>query len=137
MTDEKRDTFEGWAILELMGHRRLAGYVSEQQLAGGAFVRVDVPGRLHTEPTGDQEERDAATQFYSPAAVYCITPCAERLAREIAESARPRPVNEWDLPRRRELEASYADATGTGVDLEDTDGVEDADFVDHGGGVPF
>ena len=103
MTDEERAGFEGWAILELMGHRRLAGYVSEQEIAGSAFVRIDVPGYLHTEPTGEQEERDAASQFYAPAAVYCITPCAEQLARDVAEGSRPRPVTEWDLPRRRAL----------------------------------
>jgi hypothetical protein len=96
--------FEGWAILELMGHRRLAGYVSEQEIAGSPFVRIDVPGSLHTDPSGEQEEHDRATQFYSPTAVYCITPCVEQLARDIAETARPRPVSEWDLPRRPELE---------------------------------
>jgi hypothetical protein len=32
--DDQRDTFEGWAIVELMGHRRLGGYVRETELAG-------------------------------------------------------------------------------------------------------
>lgn len=94
MTAEERETFAGWAILELMGHRRLAGYVSEQQVAGAAFVRIDVPA-----PDGAD-----ATQFYSPSSVYCITPCVEQLARDVAATAQPRPVNEWDLPRRHAIE---------------------------------
>jgi hypothetical protein len=97
------EQFEGWAILELMGHRRLAGYVQEIELAGAAFLRLDVPG-------GDEEPD--ATQFYSPGAVYCLTPCAEELARELARNARPRPVNEWDLPRRPELVPAKVDEPG-------------------------
>jgi hypothetical protein len=36
--------FREWAVLELMGHRRLGGKVSEQEIAGAAFLRIDVPG---------------------------------------------------------------------------------------------
>lgn len=110
-----RETFDGWAVLELMGHRRLGGYVREQQFAGVAFIRIDVPGWIHTEPTGEQEERDQATQFYAPAAVYCTTPTTEEIARAIAESNRPQPVHEWEIRRRPEL---------------DLDDVDDADLVD-------
>lgn len=42
--DDKKPPFEGWAILELMGHRRLGGYVSEATVAGAGFLRIDVPG---------------------------------------------------------------------------------------------
>jgi len=37
------EKFEGWCVLELMGHRRLAGYVSEQEIAGADMLRIDVP----------------------------------------------------------------------------------------------
>lgn len=46
--------FEGWAILELMGHRRLAGYVSECEVAGTKLLRIDVPdssGKAALTPT--------------------------------------------------------------------------------------
>jgi hypothetical protein len=83
------DAFEGWAILELMGHRRLAGWIQEQQIAGAAFIRLDVPG----------DEGPVATQFYAPAAVYCITPTTEEIARGLATRARPAPVTRWELPQ--------------------------------------
>lgn len=70
------ETEIGWAVLELMGHRRLGGYVSEQEVAGSAFVRIDVPS-AHP----DEWE---ATQYYSAAAVYCITPTTEAMARAAA-----------------------------------------------------
>jgi hypothetical protein len=93
--------FEGWAILELMGHRRLAGYVQEATIAGGAFIRIDVaeaeiddiPEVLQNTAPNDA----TATQFYSPAAVYCITPTTERIARAVARGNKPAPVQRWEL----------------------------------------
>lgn len=82
--------FEGWAIMELMGHRRLAGYVAEQEIAGHGFLRVDVY-------RGDDPEPVAA-QFYSPAAVYAMTPTTEALARRMGKNLQPAPVSRWELP---------------------------------------
>lgn len=76
----------GWAILELMGHRRLAGYVTEQDIAGVAMLRIDVPCDPPT------------TQYYSGSAVYCITPTSEETARKVATMGRPAPVQRWELP---------------------------------------
>ena len=67
----------GWAIVELMGHRRLSGQVSEQTIAGSRFVRLDIP----SDPK--------VTQFYAPAAVYCITPTSEDIARAAALPSAP------------------------------------------------
>lgn len=93
-------TFEGWAILELMGHRKLAGYLSEHEIAGKGFIRIDVP----TEPP--------ATQLYSPAAVYAITPTTEEVARR------------WELPAdtRGAVNAEFDE----GDDFGDPD--DDPDF---------
>ncbi|MDD2657785.1 MAG: hypothetical protein PHD04_03970 [Candidatus Pacebacteria bacterium] len=35
--------FDEWAIIDLFGHQKIAGRVSEQQIGGASFVRVDVP----------------------------------------------------------------------------------------------
>ena len=32
-----------WAIVEIFGHQRIAGFLSEQTIGGQSFVRVDVP----------------------------------------------------------------------------------------------
>jgi len=89
VSEAERTTFAGWAILELMGHRRLAGFVQEVELAGAGMIRLDVPG------DGDAME---ATQFYSPAALYCLTPTTEETARRVASMGRPEPVSRWELP---------------------------------------
>lgn len=81
--------FEGWAILELMGHRKLGGYVQEATVAGASFLRLDIP---------DGNDGAIATQFYSPAAVYCITPCTEAIAKQFSINHQPTPVTRWELP---------------------------------------
>jgi hypothetical protein len=95
MPDDEGATFDEWAILELMGHKRLAGKVCEHVIAGAAFVRIDVPG-----VPGHDDRPWLATQFYSPGAVYCITPVSEDVARQIAaRTSSPVPVTKWELER--------------------------------------
>lgn len=122
MAADSQPAFEGWAILELMGHRRLGGYVTEVELAGHGMLRLDVPehpwqdgctcgseqpGSVdHEQHThvcqmfreeGDDRILDVhATQFYSPSSLYCLTPTTERMARSIR--SRPTPVQQWELP---------------------------------------
>lgn len=87
--DIKRETFREWAILELMGHRKLAGLVTEQEIGGSKLVRIDVAG----------DAGIVATQFYGSAAIYCITPVSEELARRVAKSYQVAPVTQWELPQ--------------------------------------
>ena len=85
------ECFEGWAIVELMGHRKLGGYVKTTQIMGAPMLRIEVPpGRGQSNPT---------TQFYSPTSLYCLTPTTEEIARGAAMSFQPAPVSVWELPR--------------------------------------
>lgn len=70
--------FDSWAILELFGHRRLAGRVSEQDLAGGRLLRIDIYG------DGDHEADIVASQLYGHGAIFSLTPCDETVARQAA-----------------------------------------------------
>jgi hypothetical protein len=120
---EEKPPFEGWVILELMGHRRLAGYLSEQTIGGTSFLRIDVPG----------ENGNVATQLYSGSAVYCITPTTEAIARKVARSAVPAPVTKWDLVEpSRTLPAATVDP-----DDDDDDGHEFDEDVDHDPASPI
>lgn len=83
--------YEGWAIVELMGHRRLGGRVGEAEAYGAKLLRLDVP------KTGTSDEW-IATQFYGGSAIYCVTPCDEETARRVAASNQPAPVHHWQLP---------------------------------------
>lgn len=98
---DTHEPYEGWTILELFGHRRLAGWVSEAELAGGKFIRIDVPGL-----DGHGPRSTVATQFYGPAAIYAITPTTEAMARAVARTCQPEPVHRWEMPPDRALAAT-------------------------------
>lgn len=99
MTTTKKATFEGWAILELMGHRVLGGRVSQEEIFGRAMIRIDVP------EVNDAGEAIGthATQYYSPEAMYALTPTTEAVATRLARQRKPAPVTVWicDCPRAR------------------------------------
>lgn len=88
MTTEQ-ERYEGWTIVELMGHRRVGGHVSEIQVAGAGFLRVQVFG-TNGEPI--------AEQLYSPSAIYCLTPTTEGIAKAVADKGFEGPVHRWELP---------------------------------------
>jgi hypothetical protein len=90
----KEQSFVTWAILELQGQRRLGGRVSELELAGAPFLRVDVPG-----PDGD-----VATRLYPASAVQCISFTSEERARALALAERPQPV---PIERVKQAVAEY------------------------------
>lgn len=81
--------FEEWAMLELMGHQRMAGRISEAVIAGSGFLRIDIP---------EVEGREAFTRFVSPSSVYAINPVTESIARRLAASFRSAPISRYDLP---------------------------------------
>lgn len=82
--------FEHWALVELMGHQSVAGRVSEESVAGQSFLRVDIP-----HASGET----ACTRFYSPSAVYCISPVDRQIAIGLAAKHKVRPVTIYDLQR--------------------------------------
>lgn len=84
---DAKTQFETYAFLELMGHRKLAGLVQEVEIAGGKFLRIDVP----------DDKGKLTTQFYSPSSVYCITPTTEEMVKAYAEKNAPAPVHRYEL----------------------------------------
>lgn len=109
--------YEGWAILELMGHRRLGGHLTAASIAGASLLKIDVYTDDFCDPS--------ATQFYSPAAVYAITPCTEETARRV--NGKVAPVAVWELPRPQ-LPAAVAAHRPDDEDDERVD-VDAADYM--------
>ncbi len=105
---------EMWGVLELMGHVRVAGRITEEERFGGKLGRIDIPKRPDPacvcEGTGKIGEGDAAhecgictagftTQYFNAASIYRLTPTTEEAARAVAQSCQPSPVHTWELPR--------------------------------------
>ncbi len=87
MTDQT-EKFESWGLLELFGHQRIAGKLSEQSIGGCHFIRVDVP-----EVSGVS----AYTRFFTQGAIYAMTPMDEATARKLAAYLRAVPVSPYEV----------------------------------------
>lgn len=88
-TSEK-STFDEWALVELFGHARIVGRVTEATIAGGAFIRVDVPN--------DDGSEVVFTRFFGPSAIYSMSPIGKELALQLAKRQSAEPVKRYELP---------------------------------------
>lgn len=93
MNEQKAPQVGMWAIVEIFGHQRIAGYLTEQVFGGQGFIRVDVPAIEGNGSAGIQ----AHTKFYGPGAVYAINPVDEAIARLAAKQIQHAPVSEYGL----------------------------------------
>lgn len=91
--DAKEGKLETWAVLELMGHQRLAGFTREVSLGSAAMLRVDVP---------EIDGVPAFTKFVAPAALYAVTPCTQEIAMAIIRRDRVTPVTLFAMPPMRQ-----------------------------------
>lgn len=69
-----------------MGHQRIAGRVTEQQIGGSNFVRVDVPETNGMQPF---------SKLFGPSSIYAMTIVDEETAKAMAGRFRVKPLDEW------------------------------------------
>lgn len=86
MDDQQQ--FEAWGLIELFGHNKLAGRITEQTIGGCHFIRVDVPA------VGDIPEY---TRCFTQGAIYGLTFTSEDVARRLAAGLQARPIMEYQL----------------------------------------
>lgn len=84
MTTEK---FEVHAIVELFGHNKIAGKVTEQVIGGTSFIRIDV---------ADTKASPAFTRLLHANAIYAINPVTEEVATQYAANLKVMPIQSWD-----------------------------------------
>lgn len=89
MSESDTEKFEAWGLLELFGHQRLAGRLSEQTIGGCHFIRIDVP------PVAGA---DGYSRFFTQGAIYGMTPTSEDVARRLAQQLRAVPISRYELP---------------------------------------
>lgn len=84
----ENSTFDTWALLELFGHLKMAGRVTEQTIAGQGFIRIDVP---------ETEGQPAFTRLFGQNAIYSITPCSQEIATAFCARNYSRPIQAYEL----------------------------------------
>ena len=114
---DKTAGLDCWAIVELFGHQKIAGKVTEQTIAGAAMLRVDVPAL-----DGESAAQQAFTRFFGHGAIYSINPTTEEIARGMAARVCAVPVNRYELPQPKELTA------GDGSHRDGEDEHDDTDY---------
>lgn len=85
---QQHETFEQYALVELMGRQRIAGMVSERVIAGQGFLQVDVP---------ETSRNPKFTRFISPNGIYAINPIDEQTCKLYAENLHVKPIDSWDI----------------------------------------
>ena len=120
MAQSEAGKFDEWAVVELFGHQKIAGRVTEQTIGGTAFVRVDVPA-VNSQPE--------FTKLYGDKAIYSITPCSEEFARLAAARIRAEPVSVYvpELYPREEPRQLSAPSHNDDFVVDDGFGDDDED----------
>ncbi len=70
---------KSWALVELFGHQRIVGFLSQQTFGSGVLFRVDVPDLMKEEKVA----RSGFTRYFGLSAIYSITPVDEATVREL------------------------------------------------------
>jgi hypothetical protein len=85
-------SFKNYCIVELFGHSKIVGLVTEQAIGGETFIRVDVP---------KTQRHEAFTRMFGKGAIYSITPVSEDIATKAAEQIYVQPVTVYIEPARQ------------------------------------
>ncbi|KAA6438844.1 hypothetical protein FEM33_15605 [Dyadobacter flavalbus] len=84
-TQEEKKEF--WAIVSLLGHNQLAGFLDEYTMGGCSFLRLTVP---------ETSKQPSWSRLFKDNAIYSIDPCTEAVAKWKAESLNIAPMTIWD-----------------------------------------
>ena len=84
----EQEKLELWAVVELFGHQRISGKVTEHSFGSSTFIRIDVP---------ETKLQPKFTRIVNPSAIYAINPVTEEVALEMAERIEVKPIDVWDI----------------------------------------
>ena len=119
MSEQQQATFEGWAVVEMMGRQQEIGFVTTEAFGQAVMFRIDQPelperdivlkrpeymevdGDYKTWPAGTKVKRQevaARSRLVAPGALYAINPCTEEAARAALEKSHPRKLALVEMP---------------------------------------
>jgi hypothetical protein len=96
--EAKAEKFEQWCIVELFGHTKIAGWVTEASIGGCNFIRVDVPKA--------EEEGTLYTRYLGNGAIYALNPTTKENVLRIVGHLHPAPPTPRE-PTQRALQTHY------------------------------
>ena len=101
MDEKTEQTNDGgqWVILELFGHKVVAGYLTKDESLGAPLIRLDIP---------ETSRSQGFTRHYHPNAIYSCTYVNEQAARLTAERVHENPITIY-IPELVEAERLRAE----------------------------
>jgi hypothetical protein len=111
----KQGNFEGWAVVEMMGHRQEIGFVTTEAYGGAVLFRVDTPELPEREyvltkpeftdsgysPAGSKVKRSgmpARSCLVAPGSLYALNPCTQEAAIAAIDRSMTRRLILVELP---------------------------------------
>jgi hypothetical protein len=73
------EELKSWALVEIFGHQRIVGFLTQQSFGAGVLFRVDVPDLLKDGAV----TRKGFTRYFGLSAIYSITPITEEIVRQM------------------------------------------------------
>ena len=85
-----QEKFESFAIVEIMGHTKIAGMATTMQFGNTVMLRVDVP---------ETSKQPAFSKMYGMSSIFSISPVDEATAIAHAEALEVKPIMVWEVER--------------------------------------
>ncbi|HLW51275.1 MAG TPA: hypothetical protein VKW06_00400 [Candidatus Angelobacter sp.] len=134
--DQQQAKFEGWAVIEMFGHQREAGFVTTQYFGNAAMFQLDVPELEEREqttsrpgyidgqfcPAGTKCKKAAVigrSRLINPSAVYAMNPCSKEAALKAIDEISPREIKVIELPNQPQLATTLPGEDGGDSALDD------------------
>src|SRR3990167_1093461 len=119
MSTVEQSKFEGYAVVELMGHQRDAGFVTTEYYGSACLFRIDSPELPERDfelkrpeyiehflaPIGSKVRRPsfpAKTRLVAPGAIYALNPCTKEAVELAIDNMSHRPLILLSVPERNQ-----------------------------------
>jgi len=83
--------FESWAIIEVFGHDKYAGFVSSQTIGNESMVKIEVP-----EVQNQEVNFPPFQKLFNVKSIFSITPVSEEYAFEMAKTLSKHPIEGYE-----------------------------------------
>lgn len=100
LIDKSEEHIETWAYVEIMGHSKVAGRISERKVGINVMLQIDVP---------KPDEGFSHSVIYSPSSIFSIQPTTEEWCRKWVKARIEYPVLPYIPPTKQLTSASDND----------------------------
>lgn len=91
--DEKQPELSGYALVEIFGHVRIVGWLTQQAFGSAVLFRIDVPDMTQD----GKVVRKGFTRYFGVGSIYSITPIDAETMKELLPSISGAPARPYSI----------------------------------------